>query len=138
MGAWGSGPFENDIALNWVSELAASTGLSAIEGALELPAASADYPKAPESSIAVAAAETVAAMKGKPPDNLPEEVVAFVKTASRPSQSLIDAASSAVARVLEKSELRELWAESDYYDSWRATLIDVRRRLGRLDEKENQ
>jgi hypothetical protein len=129
MGAWGSGPFENDDALDWVSELAGSSGMAAIEDALELPAASADYPDAPECSIAVAAAETVAAMKGKPSDDLPEEVVAFVSTASRPSQSLIDAAGSAVARVLEKSELRELWEESDDYDSWRASLVDVRRRL---------
>jgi len=129
MGAWGTGPFENDVALDWVSELAGSSGLTAIEDALGLPAAAADYPGAPGCSIAIAAAETVAAMKGKPRDHLPNEVMAFLKRASGPSPSLVDAAGSALARVLEKSELRDLWEGSDYYDEWRASLIDLRRRL---------
>jgi hypothetical protein len=129
MGAWGPGPFENDDALDWIGELAASSALATVEDALDLPAASADFPEAPECSVAVAAAETVAAMQGKPSDDLPDTVATFVRVAKKPTASLVEAASSAVARVLEKSELRELWEESDDYAGWRASLIDLQRRL---------
>jgi hypothetical protein len=129
MGAWGAGSFENDDALDWASELAGSSGVAAVEDALDLSATSAEYLEAPECSIGLAAAETVAAMNGKPAADLPDEVAAFARAAGRPTGSLVDAASSAVARVLEKSELRELWEESESYDDWRARLIDLQQRL---------
>jgi hypothetical protein len=130
MGAWGSGPFENDDALDWIGELATGSGLAAVEEALDLPAASGEYPEAPECSVAIAAAETVAAMKGSPREDLPSEVTAFVKAAGEPPPSLVDAANSSVQRVLERSELRDLWEESDDYDGWRAGVADLKRRLG--------
>jgi hypothetical protein len=103
--------------------------MGTVEDALELPPASADYPEAVDCSIAVAAAETVAAMNGKPIDDLPGEVTAFVRLANRPKESLVLAARSAVARVLKRSELREIFEESDDYNEWRASLRDLQRRL---------
>ena len=57
MGAWGSGPFENDDACDWLDELADS-GVAALREALAL-ADAADYLEAPDGSVVVAAAEVV-------------------------------------------------------------------------------
>ncbi len=54
MGAWGSGPFENDDACDWLDELADS-GVAALRAALAL-ADDAEYLEAPDGSVIVAAA----------------------------------------------------------------------------------
>ena len=39
-------------------------------------------------------------------------------------------ARKAVERIVEKSELRDLWEESESYDAWRADVANLRERLG--------
>ena len=70
-GAWDTGPFDNDDALDWVWELSESNDLAVIEATLESAANSSGYLEAPTASMAIAAAEVVAALRGNPGQDCP-------------------------------------------------------------------
>lgn len=130
MGAWGAGSFDNDDALDWCAELEAE-GLPAAGGALRAAKELADdYLEAPESSMALAAAEVVAALRGRPAADLPEHVAAWVAAhPDDPGDDLVRLAREAVDAVAAGSELAELWGEVDDAE-WRAAVADLRSRLG--------
>jgi hypothetical protein len=131
MGAWGAGSFENDDAMDWVVGLAEGSGDAVLRDALT-PIATTDdrYLEAPECSIAVAAAEAVAAARGHAIASLPDEVVGWVRKKREVTGELVAFARSAVDRIAAKSELRDLWDESDSAETWRAAMTDLRARLG--------
>ena len=132
MGAWSHEPFGNDDAGDWVSELSESKDLSAIQSALDAVTDDAeDYLEAPECSAALAAAEVVAALLGKPTASLDEEAAAWVVGKPQPAPELVTKAKRAVTSVLKSSELQELWAESTDYAQWQAVTNDL---LGRLSQ----
>lgn len=132
-GAWDTGPFDNDDALDWVWELTDSDDLSVVEDALQSAIDTSDYLEAPMGSMAVAAAEVVAALKGKPRAELPPEVSEWVKAREYVvKDDLAEAARKAVAEVknAESSELAQLWSESDELaEVWHADLRDLLQRL---------
>jgi hypothetical protein len=111
VGAWGSGPFDNDDAADFVDEL---DGLDegdrreALAAALTAAADEQDYLDGGVASIAVAAAALVA---GGEQDDLGE------------------LAEQALVRVLgDDSELAELWAEGDE-SAWVAEISKLRQAL---------
>lgn len=131
MGAWGHEPFGNDDAADWLCELLESDDHSVIETALDAVATDADeYREAPECSSAIAAAEIVAAMLGRPSPSLPSEAAEWVVGKPEPSQALVARAVRAVSAVFQESELQELWADSEDYKSWEAVTTDLLARLG--------
>ena len=139
MGAWGWGSFENDEALDWVLDLEQSKALSVINGALDaILDSDDDYLDATDCSMALAAAETVAALAGRPEPSLPEEVARWVQHRQTESsqegplvdESLTTKARQAVEAILSESELLELWEETDEFDRWQATVTDLLERLG--------
>jgi hypothetical protein len=130
MGADGHGPFDNDDAMDWVAELAEADDESVLAEALEAVSLDADeYVDATDASVAVAAAEVVAALLDQPADELPEEVWDFVERQRGVKPSLVKLARKAVTRVLKDSELRELWEESDGFEAWKDSLEDLLSRL---------
>ena len=134
MGAWGTESFDNDAAMDWVAELEAATDLRAVADALGA-AASEEYLDADVGSVGLAAAEVVAALRGRPAAELPEEVAAWVEGHRvPPDAALLGAAVRAVDAIAgepERSELRELWDEAadDDRAAWRAAVADLRDRL---------
>lgn len=133
MGAWGMGAFENDDASDWLAALDGAVPqrlrltferVTAIEPEL--------YLEAPAASEAVAAAEVVTAMLGKPgPSAGNSDVMAWARTHREwADEPLVRVARDAVHRVREASELRDLWSETEEFDSWLATLDDLLKRLG--------
>lgn len=76
-----------------------------------------------------AAAEAIAAARGHPSASPPEEVVSWVRKKPTLATDLIELAKAAVDRIGRKSELKDLWEESDSADDWRAALTDLRKRL---------
>jgi Domain of unknown function (DUF4259) len=130
MGAWSYEPFGNDDAGDWLSELEQSKDLSVVEAALNAVTDDAEeYLQAPQCSMALAAAEVVAALLGRSSTSLPAEAVGWTSGKSRPSASLIAKAKRAVSAVLETSELQELWAESEDYPQWQAGTKNLLARL---------
>jgi hypothetical protein len=138
MGAWGWGSFENDEALDWVFDLEQSRDFSAIAATLDTILDNEDdYLDATDCSMALAAAETVAALTGWPEPALPEEVASWVKDRQQESsqegppvdESLVVRARRATEAILSDSELKELWEETDEFERWEATVADLLRRL---------
>jgi hypothetical protein len=131
MGAWGLSSFENDDALDWVIDLESTSDMTILEETLSLVINSEeDYLDASECSMALAAAEVVAALGGMPPAELPDEVVQWVKGKGKPDSSLVSKAKQAIQAILDGSELKELWEETDEFDLWVADVKGILARLG--------
>lgn len=132
-GAWDVGPFDNDDALDWTWELEESNDLTVIETALKSVTESSSYIEAPTASSAIAAAEVIAALNGKPHPQLPENVVSWVKTHNLDgNEVLIELALQVAARVQDPgdSELAQLWSDSEeLHGSWKSGLSDLKQRL---------
>jgi len=133
MGACGTGSFDNDDALDWVSELERA-GLDAVASALAgVAATDAAEVDASAGARAVAAAEVVAALRGAPASDLPEGVRAWVDGQDReqPDELIASARAAADRVVTGPSELLERWADAGAAEAtaWKAAVASVRDRL---------
>ena len=75
MGAWGTGSFGNDDAADWLYDLYESEGDVLLVQSLSTiaTASPSSYLEAPVCCVALAAAEIVAAVEGRPSPDLPGE-----------------------------------------------------------------
>ena len=129
MGAWGVGHFDNDDAGDWVWELEEAKSFGPVEAAIEAVEASDDYLEAPDACIALAAAETIAATLGKPAADLPDSVAALISNLGNSPPELVTRAKAAVTKVADDSELRELWEETDDFNTWQSKVSNLLQRL---------
>ncbi|MDR7376070.1 hypothetical protein J2X19_000728 [Rhodoferax ferrireducens] len=112
-GTWGEGPFDNDDAQDWLAECSRSATPAVISQAIE-SALKPGPVDATEGSIAIAAAEVVAAAHGKGIDALNAQVApCLAKKPTTEIRALAPQARKVVARVADpnSSELAQLWAE---------------------------
>lgn len=130
VGAWGPGSFENDDAMDLLADLVDGGGMDVVQSAFDIAEEGA-YLEAPEASAAVAAAEIVAALAGRPGEDLPEEAAEWVAANGRaPGEKLVRRARTVVERVRTDSELKELWEEGEEAGEWHAAIKDLLARLG--------
>lgn len=130
MSSWGFGSFENDDAADWAADLAEMGEDALIDEALErVLEAERDYIEAPDASCALAAAEVVAALQGRPGSDLPEELKSWIEGKPTPEGEVVQKARKAVAAIKKESELRDLWEESDNLEDWQPIVDDLERRL---------
>jgi len=131
MGAWGILPFENDNALDWVWQLEEAQDTSVLIDALTAVTSADPDELVEDGEEALAAAEVVAALRGKPLPELPEEVSAFVKQQGnkKPAASLIKLAIQAVKRLGESSDLQSRWDETESAQKWADSLRNLLKRL---------
>jgi len=130
MGAWGYGNFDNDEAADWVWELEDAGSLEPVISALETIENSRSEPEAFESSVALAAAEVVAAIFGRPSADFPESLVEIAQSLSASAPENLRARARAVAlRIKAESELRDLWVEPGGLAAWEQVLDDLLNRL---------
>ena len=108
MGAWGAGPFENDSALDFVYEVQSPHVL-----VKAFAAADTGYIDVDDASAIVVAAECVAALKGFPHPDLPEDLAAQIAGFAEPDAETIALARASLAAVMKDSELIELWDEGE-------------------------
>lgn len=128
MGAWGSGSFENDGALDWIGDLVESRGPAPIIRALEA-ILSKDCPESPECEEAIAACELLAAMLGKPSPDLPEEAAEWIKGKPAPPAEIVAKASAALDRIVRNSEMKDLWEEAGSLGEWTPCVAELKHRL---------
>src|SRR5262245_5728778 len=135
MGAWGTGSFENDDALDFVVRLE-TEGKAAIAAALQdvTRLDAGDYLEAPEASSAIAAAEVVAAAHDGEATRLPEEARRWLSQHGDGivTPRLLASARGSVERVLTQSELKDLWQEGGadaQSEAWENRVRDLLRRL---------
>lgn len=129
MGTWGHDAFSNDDALDWLGELLDAGNLGPVEEALTTAASAETYLDAPDCTQALAAAEVVAALRGKPGGGLPKKLVPWLEGRPRPADALLDTARRAVAKVMQDSELKDLWVESGHPQAWEEGVRDLQARL---------
>ena len=129
MGTWGHGPFDNDDAGDWVWSLEESDDFSVLQKTLDgIVNAGGVYLESPACCEALAAAEVVAALLGRPTTELPDEVRSWIRGRAVPP-GLVGLAKQAVATIKAKSELQELWQETEDYDVWSKSVVDLESRL---------
>ena len=131
MGAWGTGPFDNDDAADFATSLdhlQPERRVGAIRDALTDALEQTDYLDRDVGGAAVAAAALVAAQGGNglPIDCIhgPKQLIPELSTDLRPIAAL------ALARVLgECSELNELWIDSPDGEAWLHMVAHLTRAL---------
>ncbi|MBK8904013.1 MAG: DUF4259 domain-containing protein [Anaerolineaceae bacterium] len=135
MGTWGPGNFENDAAQDWLYDFG-ENDFRLIDRTLAGVAAmiAADELDADEAQEVLVAAECVAAAAGFPPENPPQELAEWLaENSPMPVKpEYIEMARRAVARVLAKSELRELWLESEEFGGWETAVHNLQSRLHQI------
>jgi Domain of unknown function (DUF4259) len=133
MGTWGIGSFENDDAADFMIDLLDSGDLSLVREVLDNVLTSTEYVEAPDATLAIVAAEIVAAARGRPTlAAQQEEGLADWIARLRPTidAHLTTQAREALTRILaDNSELRELWEETDDIHDWRAVVTELRSHL---------
>jgi hypothetical protein len=130
MGATGAKNFENDDAADWAYDLAESNGTSLLAEAFGV-VEKMDFADAPDCCIALAAAEVVAAAKGKPSSDLPDEIRTWLEDQENSDgfKKLDKRAAKVAKKVQAKSELRDLWEESDDWHNWQMAVEGLLKRL---------
>jgi hypothetical protein len=129
MGAWGTGSFENDTAMDWLADLADPQSVRKALAAVA-DASSESYVDADACCRALGAAEIVAACGGKPGEKVPEKVTSWAASHPRSvDEQLRRLAKAAVDRIETGSELQELFDEGGRDEVWRATLKELVSRL---------
>lgn len=123
MGAWGAGSFENDSALDFAAEVATSDDIERAFCAGET-----EYIDADQGSHIIAAAECVAAMRGHPNADMPDELAAKVHTFGKCPVALFEKARDNLSAVMGGGELVELWAEEGTGE-WNRAVTELLERL---------
>lgn len=132
MGAWGVLAFDNDDANDWAYGLDKVHDLSLVEKAFSAVENAGDYLEAPDACNALAACELLARLKG----NFGYQN-AYTKKGDdwvsrhpiKPTSELLARASGIIDRILgERSELRDLWQDSDFQE-WTASIEELRQRM---------
>jgi hypothetical protein len=130
VGAWGTGSFENDDAKDWLAGLSTITPPDLAQILVE----AADHPgylESPAASVAVAAAEVVAAWNGSPAPAAPREIAEWTgKNPQALTPELKALTLRALERVRKNSELKDLWLEADGLNDWTAAIQDLQTRAG--------
>jgi Domain of unknown function (DUF4259) len=130
VGGWGNGSFENDDAADWLTHLATIAPADLTQIFLQA-ADHPDYLEAPAASVAVAAAEVVAASTGSPAPAVPRQIIEWTtKNPQACTPELKALAVRALERVRGNSELKDLWLEADGLNDWVAAIKELQARLG--------
>lgn len=133
MGAWGNGSFDNDDAADFIADVTDGSDVAPVRDIFATVLAADEYLEAPDASQAIAAAEIVAAALGRPTNAaLQEDGLADWLERAMPiaDPGLAKQAMQVLDRILApKSELRELWEESDEFADWQAAIIGLRSHL---------
>ena len=130
MGAWDVGSFDNDEAMDWVTQLDEIYDLEILKETFIPIIKSLKYLETPECESGLACAEVIAALNKKPLAKLPSEVTHFVsRIGIMPSAELLETALTAVEHIKTKSELRELWNDSPDCSRWLADIENLQKRL---------
>lgn len=124
MGAWGAGSFDNDVALDFIEEIGSISDLSAQFD----EAGQGDEIEADKSCQIIVAAECVAALRGHPNHDLPDDLAQKLVTFGPCPIEIFNSARDNLSAVMSRSELIELWQEEGSGD-WNRAMTELMERL---------
>ena len=128
MGAWGRGPFENDDAADFLGDLEENPRWGPVVRALTR-SRPRGYLEAPDASVGLCAAALIAAKRDSSAVPGADEQSVLTELRSPPFYAGF-LAKLAIERIATRSELQELWEESDEYAEWRSECFVMHRALG--------
>jgi hypothetical protein len=138
MGIFSADAFGSDEALDWLQALDPAEGTEPVVRALRVAVESADpYLDARRAQLALAAAELVAALHGRPHPALPEGAKRWLAAQTASGSGAdgpedLDAlvlATRALDFAVTSSELAEIWSQQLDQRPWQLALDDLRMRL---------
>ncbi|MCA9515362.1 MAG: DUF4259 domain-containing protein [Myxococcales bacterium] len=138
MDVWGPSALQNDDAMEWLGTLEDEEDLGLVDEALDAvtEADDEDVLEADACCVALAAAEVVAALAGKPSPRLPDGIKEMIEGEDPPDGALIDQAIEAIGRVRGDSELLIQWNEhEDGPEDWFYALDELTKRLTAAKKK---
>ena len=138
MGAWGSGSFENDTAMDWAASVQSIDDVRKPFEALkrDTDAHTGEGELVVDSDFAcelLAAAETVAMMLGRRVPDFPADLAERLVGTGEPDSMLVHQARNAVLHVMRNSELAELWEEASQDGEPNEWLAEISRLIDRLN-----
>lgn len=135
MGTWGTSTFDNDAAADFAESFLEKPNEAVLYEALATAAEEEGQVDADDASVALAAAEIVAAILGKPAQDLPPGLIPAIVHLDADGEDLRELAEQAVKVVLEKSELQEQRAAGDEYANWQDLQQNLLTRLQDSDDE---
>jgi hypothetical protein len=119
MGTWGLAAFENDDAGDFLYEIEEAGSWAPAVQAMRKVILTFGYLEAPESQRGLAAATLVAAARSHSEVPVSEDAAALLDILPPPPPLSAWLARRTIGRVLNRSELQELWAEGTELEDWR-------------------
>jgi rubrerythrin len=136
MATWDYHNFDNDAAADFAEDFRKRPNEAVLYEALATVAEEEGLIETAEASQALAAAELVAAIIGKPAADMPVGLLpATTQLDADGQEDLQELAIDAVEAVLRSSELQQRWAESADYQNWQALQQNLLARLQLDDEQ---
>ncbi|MRV71602.1 DUF4259 domain-containing protein [Duganella sp. FT92W] len=134
MSVWDIGPFDNDLALDWVQDLQESNDLYYIEDTLNNVLEEGDtFIPMPFACEALAAIDVLARLQGQPGAEAVEDVDAWVEASRKKFKRRADLVEKSLKAleliVSDKSELANEWAQTDEHVAWRGMVEQLRARV---------
>ncbi|KOR90286.1 DUF4259 domain-containing protein [Paenibacillus solani] len=129
MGAWGYGILENDTVLDWVEELLETQDLSLITEAIEMVLDDREI-ESFTAETALGAIEILAALQDRPGnEEYDEELENWINRHKGQGKELLVPSQKALGKILDESELKELWEESENFEKWVKVIKELEGRL---------
>ncbi|UOG72752.1 DUF4259 domain-containing protein [Hymenobacter tibetensis] len=135
MSTWSYYTFDNDAAADFAESFLENPNEAVLYEALATAAEEEGQLEADDASVALAAAEIVAAILGKPAQDLPPGLIPAIVHLDADGEDLRELAEQAVKVVLEKSVLQEQRAAGDEYSNWQGLQQNLLTRLQDADEE---
>ena len=139
MGAWGINTFENDKALDWLGSFRDDPSELRFRQTFDPKPEpkgffSKLFGKRPSASSSVlngedvlAAAEIAATLRGRPATNASDDLADMPDF--KVSDEILASAIRAIDAVMESSNLKDCWEDTDDFNAWVTTVKDIRHRL---------
>lgn len=130
MAAWGTRNFENDESQDWVFDLIDNKDGGLVADTLQHIINREEYLILSDCTEALAAAEVVAALTGKPSEDFPEKPLDGLDSLDLlATKALRQLAVTAVQKIVANSGAKDQWEESNDLESWLSVQEDLLKRL---------
>ncbi|MET6996636.1 DUF4259 domain-containing protein [Chitinophaga defluvii] len=130
MGAWGTRNFENDGSQDWIFDLMDNKDAGMVSDTLARVLNNNENLEISDCEEALAAAEVVAALAGKPSEDIPEDpldtldVLNIIVTSSLRQQAI-----ATVQKIQTASEMKAQWEDQGQAEAWNGVLNNLVQRL---------
>ena len=134
MSAWGISNFENDTALDWVGKIVKQKDINVITNSIDkfVSGFNAEETTLINCSKFLTLAEILAGLLGSPAEDFPEELTDWIESKYiNIEQSTIDTAIEGVRLLMNESEVREMYLDSGYFNSWDKAQKNLIKRLSK-------